>query len=86
MCKYTIVGLAALLLTAAGTLRAEDFPFENPLTGKEATALSQRHRTRKVAPKLHGYKLAIRMARCLCNMTWPNRMRSQRDGPKMESS
>jgi hypothetical protein len=28
----------ALLLTAAGTLRAEDFPFENPLTGKEGTA------------------------------------------------
>jgi hypothetical protein len=29
---------ALLLLTASGALLAEDFPFENPLTGKEAKA------------------------------------------------
>jgi hypothetical protein len=86
MCKYTIVGLAALLLTAAGTLRAEDFPFENPLTGKEATATFTKTSDPKSRAELHGYKLAIRMARFFCNRTWPNKMCSQRDGPKMPSS
>ena len=38
MRNHFILGIAALLLTTAGTLRAEDFPFENPLTGKEGTA------------------------------------------------
>jgi hypothetical protein len=38
MRKYSILGIDPLLLTAAGILRTEDFPFENPLTGKEATA------------------------------------------------
>jgi hypothetical protein len=38
MRKYSILVIAALLLTAAGTLHAEEFPFENPLTGKEGTA------------------------------------------------
>jgi hypothetical protein len=38
MCKYSILGIAALLLTAASALRAEAFPFENRLAGKEASA------------------------------------------------
>jgi hypothetical protein len=35
MRNYSILGIAVLFLIAAGTLHAEDFPFENPLTGKE---------------------------------------------------
>ncbi|HST31727.1 MAG TPA: hypothetical protein VLK27_12905 [Chthoniobacterales bacterium] len=38
MTKYCILGIAALLFIAASTLLAEDFPFENPLAGKEASA------------------------------------------------
>lgn len=38
MPNYSILGIAALLLTAAATANADEFPFENPLAGKEATA------------------------------------------------